>query len=107
MYRIIPEQELAGSGLHWSPQGVEVWWKEGQWKWAAVGHRKVWTDRDEKTRGILGLHHEVESPINGIGVGGGAPTSRQFRTKSKSGKSTTDNRTGRIMRNIYTSFSPL
>lgn len=38
-----------------------------------VRHRIVWRDGDERTRGTLVLNQELESPVDGAKVGGGAP----------------------------------
>lgn len=59
--RFGPHQEV-------SPQGVETWWEEGLLQ---VGYSR--TTNQPGNKGMMG---DSGSPVNGVGVGGGAPASR-------------------------------
>lgn len=44
-----------------------------------IRRRIIWRDSNGWTRETLGLDQELESPVDGVELGGGAPVSRLFQ----------------------------
>lgn len=58
-------EKALGSPPEDSPQELEMWEERHLPKGCSRDKERVWRDRDEKVRGILGLYQEAESPASG------------------------------------------